>query len=132
MEPNNLAKQYLRMLKPYTPDQIRKIFSNCLETQQDGGIEFYEFIEVMCVIELYPNKTLLELELIIKEVRTGVVCDKTNPRFGMNTLMEIPTLPEERRQEFKVAFKFLDAIGTKDGMVTLKEILEAVSKYGNL
>jgi hypothetical protein len=105
------------MLKPYTPDQIRKIFSNCLETQQDGGIEFYEFIEVMRVIELYPNKTLLELELIIKEVRTGVVCDQTNPRFGMNTLMEIPTLLEERRQEFKVAFKFLDAIGTKASTV---------------
>ncbi len=130
---NSLAKKYLRMLKPYTPDQIRKtIFNNCLETEQDGVIEFYEFIEVMRVIELCPNKSLLELAMIIKEVRTGVVCNPKHPRFGRKTLIKIPTLPEERRQEFKEAFKFLDAVGTKDGVITMKEILEAVSTYGKL
>ena len=124
---NSLAKKYLRMLTPYTPDQIRKtIFSNCLETEQDGVIEFYEFIEVMRVIELCPNKSLLELAMIIKEVRTGVVCNPKHPRFGRKTLIKIPTLPEERRQEFKEAFKFLDAVGTKDGVITLAEILKAV------
>ncbi len=125
---NKLAAKYLRMLKPYTMDQIRKfIFNNCLETQQDGVIEFYEFIEVMRLIELCPGKTLMELAPVIKEIRTGVVCDPKHPRFGRKTLLKIPTMPEERRQEFKEAFQFLDAVKTRDGVITLQEIFEAIS-----
>lgn len=125
---NKLAEKYLRMLKPYTMDQIRKnIFNNCLETQQDGVIEFYEFIEVMRLIELCPGKTLMQLAPVIKEIRTGVVCDPKHPRFGRKTLLKIPTMPEERRQEFKEAFKFLDSLKTRDGVITLQEIFEAIS-----
>ncbi len=68
---NRLAIKYLRLLKPYTPVQIRtQIFSNYLETQNDGVIEFYEFIEIMRIIEQYPNKPLDSLIYIIKYIKT--------------------------------------------------------------
>ncbi len=126
---NKLAEKYLRMLKPYSLDQIRKfIFSNCLETQPNGEIELYEFIEVMRLIELCPGKTLMELAPVIKEIRTGVVCDPKHPRFGRKTLLKIPTMPENRRKEFKDAFLFLDSIKTRDGVIKLQEIFEAISR----
>ena len=77
-----------------------------METQQDGEIEFYEFIEVMRLIELCPGKTLMQLAPVIKEIRTGVVSDPKHPRFGRKTLVKIPIMPEHRRQEFKEAFVF--------------------------
>jgi Ca2+-binding EF-hand superfamily protein len=124
---NKLALKYLRLLKPYTPAQIRDtIFSNYLETQNDGTIEFYEFIEIMMIIEQYPNRTLDSLAFIIKEIKTGKVCDPKHPKYGKPTTLKVPVMPEIRRTEFKEAFKFLDGVGEKDGVITVNEIITAL------
>jgi hypothetical protein len=129
-KPPPLALKYLRMLKPYSPLQIKqKIFNSCLETQQDGAVEAYEFIDVMRIIEANSGKSLLELSLIIKEIRTGVVSDPKNVRFGMTSTLELPELSESRRLEYKTAFKFLSKINSDDGVITVDEIIKAVALY---
>ena len=51
-----LALKYLRLLKPYTPQDIRNvIFNTFLESTSDGVIEFYEFIDLLRLVELHPN-----------------------------------------------------------------------------
>ena len=124
MSHNKLVARYLSLLRPYSPTQLRYIFDNCLQIDQDGEIEFGEFIEIVCIIEQYPKKNILELTSIIKEVRTGVVCDTKSPRFGMPTKMKIPVMPEVRRKEFTDAFKFLDL--NKDGTIVLKELMKVL------
>ena len=124
---NKLALKYLRLLKPYTPVELRqKIFSNYLETENDGTIEFYEFIEILMIIEQYPNKTLADLAFIIKEIKTGKVCDPKNRKFGKTTALKIPVMPESRRAEFKEAFRFLDSAGERDGVITVNELIVAL------
>jgi Ca2+-binding EF-hand superfamily protein len=124
---NQIAIKYLRLLKPYTPLQIRtQIFSNYLETQNDGVIEFYEFIEIMCIIEQYPNKSLADLMYIIKEIKTGQVCDPKNPNFGKQSKLKTPVMPENRRAEYKQAFKFLDSVSETDGVINVNEIITAL------
>ena len=121
---NRLALKYLSILRPYTAKQLQYIFDNCLQIEQDGEIEFGEFIEIVCIIEQYPRRPILDLALIIKEVRTGVVCDTRSPRFGMPTKMKIPVMPEARRKEFTDAFRSLDL--NRDGTIVLKELMKVL------
>lgn len=124
---NKLALKYLRLLKPYTPAQLRDtIFSNYLEIQNDGTIEFSEFIEIVMIIEQNPNVTLDGLAFIIKEIKTGKVCDPKHPKYGKPSALKVPVMPESRRAEFKEAFKFLDGVGEKDGVITVNEIITAL------
>lgn len=125
-----LALKYLLLLERFTPGEIRDTFFHAvLETQRDGVIEFYEFIEIMLLVEMYSDKTMSEFLKIVKEVRTGVVQDRRSPRFGKTSLHHVPHLPESRREEFKTAFKFLDAQVTQDGVITEEEFLLAMRKY---
>ena len=126
--PNQIAIKYLRLLKPYSPVQIRtQIFSNYLETQNDGVIEFYEFIEIMSIIEQYPNKPLTVLMNIIKEIKTGKVCDPTNKNFGKQSKLKVPVMSESQRAEYKEAFKFLDSVCEQDGVISINEIITALN-----
>ena len=125
-----LARKYLTLLKDYTPADIRTtLFHSVLETQRDGVIEFYEFIEVMLLAEEHEGKSLTEFAGIVKEIRTGVVCDPTSADFGKNTKLQVPRLSDARRNEFKAAFKFLDAQEETDGVITEEDFLKAMETY---
>ena len=125
-----LAKDYLLLLKDFSPNQIKShFFHSVLETQQDGVVEFSEFIEVLLLLEQHKGKTLEQFEMVVKEVRRGVVCDPESPEFGKTSKMQVPQLNEDRRAEFKEAFKFLDAQAERDGVISEDDFLTAMKKH---
>ena len=125
-----LAYRYLTLLQDYSPNQIENLFfSQTLETQIDGAIEFYEFIELMILMEMYQDKTIPEFTNIVKEVRTGVVSDPKDPKFGQNTQIVLPIICDKRRAEYREAFKFLDKQDLTDGVISKKDLLTAMKKY---
>ena len=129
-----LALKYLRLLKPYKPQDIRNvIFNTFLESTSDGVIEFYEFIDLLRLVELHPN--IIHIGDLKEQIRTmqssGVIRDpqgfvhkdsETNERTDI-----LPGLTDVQRDEYKEAFKFLDI--NKDGWITAKELIIAIRNH---
>ena len=126
-----LALDYLCFLKPCNQHDIRKvIFNKFLESQTDGVIEFYEFIDILRLVKLYPNTHLINLEHQIKAMQlSGVIRDpKGFVHIDSETndvTDEIQELTDKQRDEFKEAFKFLDF--DKDGWITANELIYAIN-----
>jgi len=125
-----LAMRYLLLLQDYSPNQIKSLlFHRVLETEIDGVVEMYEFIEIMILTESYQDKTIPQFMEIVKELSSGVISNPDDPKFGQNSTMVLKTITAQRRHEFREAFKFLDKQDTKDGVISEKDLLVAMERY---